>query len=126
MVMLGLLYDANWRQAFGYAGEPDTDAHEPNVTVALGSSCSASAFTREDVESISYHRDGEHDETNWLMCGRLHDGRWFYLEAWCDYTGWDCVAGGSVVVADTWIDLVRYGLTDEARELWGLRGQFQT
>lgn len=45
--------------------------------------------------------EGENDGQPWMCYGLLKDGRYFYLEAWCDYTGWDCQSGGSVTVADS-------------------------
>ena len=50
------------------------------------------------------------------MCyGQLNDGRWFYLEAGCDYTGWDCQAGGSVTIARTKEECENFAMTDESR-----------
>lgn len=121
--MLTELDDYDWREAFGYAGEPDTNATDhggASVSVAEGASCSAERFTRDDVLMILHKQDGEGDERPWLMLGRLKDGRWFYLEASCDYTGWDCQAGGFAVVAEDFDRLVQFGLGDNARTLWGL------
>lgn len=80
----------DWRQAFGYAGEPDTDAgggHAPSTFP--GSKTSCAPFTRNDVAELYGMRAGENDGPSWMCWGRLHDGRYFYLEAGCDYTGWD-------------------------------------
>jgi hypothetical protein len=43
-----------------------------------------------------------------------------FLEAGCDYTGWDCQADGFAYVAASLNDLVRFGLTTEHREALGL------
>jgi hypothetical protein len=47
--------------------------------------------------------------------GRLKDGRWFLLAAGCDYTGWDCQAGGVAKIADSREELEQYGITDEQK-----------
>lgn len=44
---------------------------------------------REDVASIIAMEEGENDGANWIMIGKLKDGRYFWLSAGCDYTGWD-------------------------------------
>jgi hypothetical protein len=48
------------------------------------------------------------------------DGRWFHIEAGCDYTGWDCQAGGAATVAKTKANIIRYGCTDEDRKILNL------
>ncbi len=85
--MLTELQNFDWKEVFGYAGEED--AHEVSKpTAALGSSASTETFTREDVTYIIGLREGKNDEENWLCAGQLKDGRWFLVEAGCDYTGW--------------------------------------
>ncbi len=42
----------------------------------------------EDVVEVVAKRDGCNDDESWLMAGRLKDKRYFFLSAWCDYTGW--------------------------------------
>lgn len=46
-------------------------------------------FKPEDVVYIVKAIEGENDGADWEMVGRLKDGRWFYIHAGCDYTGWD-------------------------------------
>lgn len=113
--------DYDWGNVFGYAGE---DVGEPNSAGSLpsavaGAIAHTAPFTRADVVYVKHHREGERDERAWLIAGLLADGRWFYIEASCDYTGWDCQAGGSAWVADTWDQIEQFGLTDEARAEWG-------
>lgn len=112
--MIETLDDYDWGQAFGYA------CGSACISTAPGSSCSANEFTREDVSELRHATAGEHDESNWMAAGVLSDGRCFYLEAGCDYTGWDCQASGFAVVADDWEALVQFGMGDNARTAWGL------
>jgi hypothetical protein len=83
--------DYDWREAFGYAGEEGTCATScqdgPNVESM--DDTPTTLFTRADVAHIEHAVEGEPDEADWLMVGRLNDGRHFYLTAGCDYTGWD-------------------------------------
>ena len=86
----------------------------------LGSDVSTAGFAVEDVKKIIGIQEGENDGAAWEICGQLKDGRYFLLTAGCDYTGWDCQAGGSACVAKNRRDIVKWGLTDELREKWGL------
>lgn len=82
---------------------------------------SMDTFSREDVTEIFQMEDGEKDEEDWVIYGRLEDGRYFSVRAWCDYTGWDCRAGNSGYVARSKEDIIRFGLTDEDRSRFGIR-----
>lgn len=82
--------DYNWKHAFSYAdgsefaGKPDVSAPE-----LAESDTDTSPFSLTDVEYVFASDEGENDEMSWVAAGRLKDGRWFYLESSCDYTGWD-------------------------------------
>jgi len=92
----------DWREAFVYAD---------HIRVAYN--CKPDGFSMDDVAEITAASEGENDGPSWLMCGRLNDGRWFYLSAGCDYTGWDCQAGGDAQVADTLSNLKQYAMDNE-------------
>lgn len=77
-------------------------------------------FGRNHVAEIIQMQDGVHDELDWIIYGKLHDGRYFAVRAGCDYTGWDCRAGNSGDVAGTLEAIVRFGLSDEERKRFGL------
>ena len=89
--MLKALDDWDWHQAFGYAGEGGADANSAGSTPSpvKGYDGPNSGFSRADVDHLILLREGENDGPEWLAAGQLRDGRWFYLEAGCDYTGWD-------------------------------------
>jgi hypothetical protein len=125
--MLEKLNDYNWQEAFGYAGEGGTCApyqldNGLDIRGALPTKqYNLAPFTREDVTEICAMREGEHDGDEWIIYGKLKDGRWFYLEAGCDYTGWDCHASGSATIADSKEEIERYGLTAYAREVFQIK-----
>lgn len=81
---------------------------------------SLATFTREDVDEIFQMEDGENDGPDWIIYGRLKDGRFFSARGGCDYTGWDCQASNSGDVAATLEDIVRFGLTTEERNRFGI------
>jgi hypothetical protein len=83
------------------------------------SKMSLDVFTIGDVVGIQHIREGENETMDWICIGQLKDGRWFNLEAGCDYTGWDCEANGQVVVADSYDVLMRLGCKQETRSLFG-------
>lgn len=68
------LKDYDWREVFTYA--PDE-------------------ITQKDVETIHAAVNGERDVSDWVGLFGLKDGRVLLIWAGCDYTGWDCRAGGS-------------------------------
>jgi len=82
---------------------------------------SLATFSREDVAEIFQMEDGENDGPDWIIYGRLADGRFFAARGGCDYTGWDCRAGNSGDVAASKDDIIRYGLTDEERKRFGIK-----
>jgi hypothetical protein len=96
--------DYDWQEAFVYAR-----------TIRTATRCDPAPFAIEDVSLVHKADPGENDSESWMMVGQLKDGRWFFLDAWCDYTGWDCQAGGDAQVAATLPELIRYGMTEEAR-----------
>lgn len=116
-------WDYDWRQVFGYAGGPDADSNSSGSrpeAAPLGTSISTEPFGLEDVSTIIGYSAGERDERDWIVMGQLKDGRFFSVVAGCDYTGWDCQAGGHSNVALTLEDIIRFGLTPEERERLGL------
>ena len=98
--------DYNWEEAF--------DIIKP--VPAIFSGVSADPVAIEDVEEIVASVEGENDGPDWVMVGRLKDGRWFAVAAGCDYTGWDCQAGGNSCVAGSLAVIIRLGLTDDERQ----------
>lgn len=104
--MLKELEDYNWASAFQEANPP---------MLVINAKCSNTYFDREDVEHIIAMEDGVADEIDWIGIFKLKDGRFMFLSAGCDYTGWDCWASGQSWVADSLEDLWQFGLTDDAR-----------
>ncbi len=91
----------------------------------------AERFKIADVEAVTRYHVTYHDEVPWapgrstgtelnlLAVGRLRDGRWFSVEAWNDYTGWGCQDGSDIRVGATEEQVVRFGLSAEARSALG-------
>jgi hypothetical protein len=76
-------------------------------------------FTMEDVALILKASEGENDGQSWLAVGQLKNGLFFFLSAWCDYTGWDCQSGGQSEVADSLDNLIRWRMGDADRDRLG-------
>lgn len=83
---------SNWRQVFKYA----------------------QGFVLEDVAEVLASVKGENDGANWVAILRLQDGRYAYLTAWCDYTGWGCREGGESATSNTFEGIAQH-LTDDDR-----------
>jgi hypothetical protein len=72
------LDDYDWKEAFEVSNPPTESMDGAGRNVVL----------REDVVEIIAMDNGYNDGDPWLMVGELKDGRFFYIDAWCDYTGW--------------------------------------
>ena len=103
--------DYNWREAFKYGVAPQP---------VEGYAGPLDAVTLDDVEEVIAASEGENDGPSWVCIVRLRDRRYAFLSAGCDYTGWDCQAGGRVWVHGDLDALVQFGCTREARERMGL------
>jgi hypothetical protein len=98
MTTLEDLKICDWAEAFSYAKD----------------------FTADDVVQIHGACEGENDGDDWIIWGRLRSGAWFSLKAWCDYTGWDCLASGTSYTANTKKELIRMGMDFGMRQRFGI------
>lgn len=73
-------------------------------------------FSIDDVETVFAEDEGENDGENWISFGRLKDGRYYFLAAGCDYTGWDCQASGHSFESFSREEVERFGMGDYDRE----------
>ena len=71
------------------------------------------------VEGVEISSPEGYASEDVLAYGKTYGG-WWLLEAWCDTTGWDCQAGGSIRLADSLEVLVRFGMSQTTRETFGL------
>ena len=104
--------DYDWDQAWVYGG--DTRRAHPTSTVSLA------PLGPDDVDVVLSADEGENDGPEWLLYGVAKDGRYFFLSAGCDYTGWDCQAGGTMTVAHTAQEMLTFGMTDSDRSRLGV------
>jgi hypothetical protein len=121
--MLKELEGYDWGCAFEYAGGPAEYGSYGSADLRRANpvgNVSLDPFGREDVVKIAGIVEGMNDEAPWECLGKLKDGRWFFLSAGCDYTGWDCQAGGSATVARTKAELIKFGLTDSEKTRLGV------
>jgi len=58
-------------------------------------------FTFNDIKKIVFAEEGDNDGPDWLLIVELRDGRFGALHAGCDYSGWDCQAGGDSTIHPT-------------------------
>lgn len=78
--MIEPLEEYSWQQVFNYAS--------PDAAIPTNKKISCAPFSASDVAKIYAYQDGSPDGDNWVMYGKLNDGRYFSIRAWCDYTGW--------------------------------------
>lgn len=89
--------DYDWCEAFGFA-----------------------PFAITDVAKVIASANGEHDVDNWVGVFQLKDGSFGYVTAGCNYTGWDCWAGGHGDTRDTLEAVIVELCTDDDRKRLGL------
>lgn len=118
-MILPELDTSNWEEAFKYAHDQSTISL---VVPDWKFGWAKEPFDREDVRKIIALDEGENDGAEWVIVGQLRNGYYFSLFAWCDYTGWDCQAGGEAFIATSRNHILTYGLTDKHRERLGFDG----
>ena len=106
------------------AREPTIQTHLPQMRASYDwpeafKVSSGPPFSLDDVAFVVASAEGANDEAAWIAVFALNDGRYAAIDASCDYTGWDCQAGGSRYVGATLADVVRFGLTDDGRRRLG-------
>ncbi len=95
----------DWQNAFGVAHVHACEGYTGSIS-----------FSTSMIAKIHRAVEGENDGDSWECVGELHDGRWFFLTAWCDYTGWGCQDGGNIYIGAN-EDMVRQlGCDAGARE----------
>lgn len=60
-----------------------------------------SKFRFDQIDKILFAIEGDHEWPPWLLIVELKGGGYGALRAWCDYTGWDCQAGGESGIFET-------------------------
>jgi len=70
----------DWEEVFKYGANPEIAC--PGMTV------DQSSFTLDDVARCYGHVQGDNDGPTCTAYGKLKDGRYFFISAGCDYTGW--------------------------------------
>lgn len=118
-VMISELDDYDWAEVFGEGGGGNCSAIVPSAP-PHDKATSRDTFSREDVALIKGKEEGERDEQSWIIWGQLKDGRWFFAEGSCDYTGWDCQASNGGSVASSEEDIIRFGMGDVDRSRFGI------
>lgn len=65
--------------------EPDYDLKSALQHARPEETC----FDINDIKSVIAQVPGMNDELNWHWVVLLQNGKFAYMVAWCDYTGWD-------------------------------------
>lgn len=108
-----LLQNSDWHYAFTEANADIRRAHPTRSEPELD------PIDISDIDKVVAYVEGENDGPNWLVVGVANDGRWFMMSAGCDYTGWDCQAGGTLTVAHGPIELMAWGMTNDDKQRLG-------
>lgn len=106
----------DWKEAFKYSNGKSLDDNTPDFP-----------FQMAHISKILYIEEGENDGPSWIIMVKLKGGMYGFLSAGCDYTGWDCQAGGQSYVSKSKQKLIRFGLGEDDRKRFGisLKDDFQ-
>lgn len=77
-------------------------------------------FTRDDVAAAVTLVEGQNDSDSWVGIFCLNDGKFGYLTAWCDYTGWGCQESGHGDTRLNLEDVIRELCTEDDRKRLGI------
>ncbi len=72
-----------------------------------------------DISRVIKAEEGENDGADWVVLAETSKGQFLAARAGCDYTGWDCQAGGSGTLHNTEEDAIYFGPTKGERERFG-------
>ena len=88
--MIPELADYDWANVFATAGEQSEEGAscDGKGLALLVPGNLALAVTRDEVTSVIYMKEGESDGARWEGCFGLTLGRFMWISAGCDYTGW--------------------------------------
>ena len=64
-------------------------------------------FGFDDVQEVISAVEGENDGDHWELIVKLKTGQYGWLNAWCDYSGWDCQSGGRSGTCDSHEDAIK-------------------
>jgi hypothetical protein len=116
--MLKALDSYNWEEVFGEGSGGNCTPIVPNRS-PTDRTTPIDTFKRNDVLLICGQQEGENDGRDWIVWGKLKDGRWFVARAGCDYTGWYCQAHNSGDVASSIENIIQFGMSEDERSRFG-------
>jgi hypothetical protein len=74
-------------------------------------------FRDDNIEHVYFYKDGVPDEESWYILGQLCGGIYFFMDASCDYTGFDCKGAIHFTFARSLHGLIMFGTTSKPRRL---------
>lgn len=77
--------------------------HTPDYDLQAAYEHNSSDFPFDllDISNVLANIPGHNDEDHWSWIVELKNGDFYFISAWCDYTGWDCQSGAECVKAST-------------------------
>lgn len=97
--------DGDWQEAWGVS--------EAGSAV-LGCDVSTEYVPMNRIQAVIGCDRGQNDGPDWIALVWLDDGRFAFMSAGCDYTGWGCADWGYIMYSDTLERMLQYGLSGDA------------
>ena len=69
------------------------------------------------MSTVFFFQVGVNDEESWILIGRFSNNLYYFFDASCDYTGFDCQGGGTLAASYNWADFWNLSLKAHQREM---------
>jgi hypothetical protein len=66
-----------------------------------------------NIQDYFWIQPGENEGQDWIACGTLTNGAFFFYKGWCDYTGFDCQGGMDLYVSKSWANIVNHAMIQD-------------
>ncbi len=68
-------------------------------------------------KTVYFYQEGENDKDDWIFLVKTDDDVYVYLNASCNYTGFDCQGGGEVIYSKEFDRILVYGIPESVISL---------
>ena len=84
----------------------DTEKFEDGLGLMMGAydwqeAMKYAKFKFDDIENVLAAEEGENDGNSWQLLVKLKSGKYGWLRASCDYSGWGCQESGDSGICES-------------------------
>ena len=111
---------AEMEYPYGYIGQEycTYDLHDILRSILVEADQADAGDFPHNIQEHFFVQCGERDGDNWISCGLLTNGNYFFYTGGCDYTGFDCQGGMSLWVSNSWKNIVDNAMSQSDYDLY--------